>query len=373
MVKGSAVPRKLVQPDAHAEVAAQIEAMIKREKLWGRRLLAERALAEQLKVNRWTVQRALGELEARGLIERRHGSGTRVAERSSRERAAPAVARLALVAARQGGLTSDWTWAGELLHGVLAAAPRLRASCETFLLDRPEDVGRLRDAREMRRFDGFIVVSEDDRGLLSGLLDLRRGPVVLLDHYVRDLPVVGVVDGSFEGMRAVARHLLGLGHRRIAFLDCCDRAASNPEKFAGYRTALEAAGAFDESLVLIPPSNQEGEIEQFVSADLGRLLDRPDPPTAVLGFDDSRALMAWRALEARGLKVGADVSLAGHGDGAFRRGLSGRLTSCRINLRQMSREALRAALAGRVSSESRTIIVPNRLVVRESTRPAPLA
>jgi DNA-binding LacI/PurR family transcriptional regulator len=361
------MPRSLAKPDPRSRARARIEELIRRERLWGRRLLSERDLASALGVCRWTVQCALAEMEAEGLVIRRHGSGTLVAERPPAR--ARKTARLAVIAARPPLPDGQWEYASELVRGVLAHAPRLRAECTVFYLDQPEHAGRLGDERELGRFDGFISVAQEDRGLLSRLLELGRGAVVLLDHYVRDLPIVGVVDGSFESARAAARHLLALGHRRIAFLDCPDRANTNPEKYGGCRAALLERDVFDESLVLVPPSVRERELESFLDAALERLLGLPDPPTAAFCFDDNYALVAIRALEKRGLRVGPDFSLAGHGDSAFRRGACGWLTSCRIHVRRMGREAVVAALGGRPRSESRIIIVPNRLLVRKSTCP----
>jgi len=364
-----APPRSLARPDPRAAARARIEEMIRRERLWGRRLLGERSLAAALGVCRWTVQCALAEMEAEGLVVRRHGSGTLVAERPPAR--ARKTARLAVIARRPPLPDGQWEYGSELLRGVLAQAPRLRAECTAFYLDRPEHAAALGDGRALRGFDGFISVAQEDRGLLTRLLELGRAPVVLLDHYVRDLPIVGVVDGSFEGARAVTRHLLALGHRRVAFLDCPDRAGTNPEKHGGYRAAMLERGTFDEALVLVPPSDRARELESFLDAALERLLGLPDPPTAAFGFDDNYALAAVGALEQRGLQVGRDFSLAGHGDSAFRRGACRWLTSCRIHVRRMAREAVRAALAGNGQGDGRTIIVPNRLLVRKSTCPPP--
>ena len=48
--------------------------------------------------------------------------------------------------------------------------------------------------------------------------------------------------GGFESARATTRHLLALGHRRIAFVDCFNSALYNPERIAGYRAALARKG-----------------------------------------------------------------------------------------------------------------------------------
>jgi DNA-binding LacI/PurR family transcriptional regulator len=366
------VNRPLAKPKKRVDLRLRIEKRIRDQELWGQRLVSERELAAQMGVCRRTLQGVLAELEADGVVERRHGSGTYVCERP-RASGARRTARVAVIAAEHCELTEGWHYRGEMIRGLLGQAPRMRAECTVFGLDRPDDAASVRDAREMRSFDAFVSVQVDDRELLSRLLALRRGPVVLLDHFCRDLPIVTVVDGSFEGARAVTRYLGGLGHRRIAFLDCHNRAEINPEKFAGYRAGLADRGLdFDEELLCVPAGPVGGaQREGYASEAVQRLLELAAPPTAIFGFDDNFALPAMTALEARGLRVGRDISVAGFGDSAVRRGLCDRLTSCRIYPRKMGREALRAALgaSGSAAGEGRTVIVPDRLRVRESTCP----
>jgi len=363
------VPRNFVKPYKRMESRRRIEELIREGGLWGQRLMSERELAAQLGVSRWTLQGALAELEADGLIERRQGSGTFVAEGPAGARR-KAAARLAIIAARHAEELPGWDYHGEMIRGMLGHAPRLRADCTVLSLDRPEEAARVWKAREMRAFDAFISVSQDARDLITHLLRLKRGPVVLVDHYIRDLPITGIVDGSFEGMRAVTKHVLALGHRRVAFIDTYNRAAVNPEKFAGFAAALAEKGAGpDDELVACPSA--PGSWEEFSAAAVDRFLALPDPPTAIVTFDDNRALAAAQGLERRGRRVGGDFCLAGFGDSAFRRGLSDRLTSCRIYPRKMGQEAVRAALGPRSRGEGRTIIIPNRLYIRRSTCPPP--
>jgi DNA-binding LacI/PurR family transcriptional regulator len=290
------MPRNHVKPYRRTEVRQRIEEMIRRGDLWGQRLSGQRELATELDVCRRTLEQALAEMEADGLIERRHGSGTFVSKRPPAAGRSRRIVRLAVIAETHWEAAPGWNYYGEMIRSVLGLAPRLRAECEVLALDRPEERARLEDGRELRRFAGFISVVVLDRGLLSRLAALGRGPVVLLDHQIRDLPITCVVDGSFEGARAVTKHLLGLGHRRIAFLDHDNRAESNPEKFAGYAAALAEAGiGTDERMVVVPPEldwQAPGETQAagVVDSAVAGLLALDDPPTALFGFDDYRAL-----------------------------------------------------------------------------------
>jgi DNA-binding LacI/PurR family transcriptional regulator len=367
--------RKLDEASKRQAARQRIEEMIRTQNLWGRRLKSERSLAAELGIARRTLQAALAELQAERLVERRHGAGTFAAERPA-ARSSRRTARLAVIAAQHWEASTDWAYTAEILRGVLGYAPKVRAEAEVFALSEPAEAEQVGDAARMRGFDGFVSVAQNDRSLVTHLLRLQRGPVVLVDDVIRDLPVTCVVDGSFEGMRAVTRHVLRLGHRRVALLDCHNRDAINPEKHAGYCAALREKDLDpDPELVAVPPRRvhsdpSEGtEFSALVEADVRRLLALAEPPTAIVAFDDSYALAAMRELERRGLRVGEDICLAGHGDAAIRRGLSDQLTSCRTYPHRMGEAAARAALEPGTRGEARTIIVPNRLYIRKSTCP----
>ena len=120
-----------------------------------------------------------------------------------------------------------------------------------------------------------------------------------------------------------------------------------------------------EELLALPQAPQPKEEYAELAAE--RLLDLDDPPTAIVASRDHRALTLIEVLERRGLEVGRDISVAGFGDTAIRTGLGDRLTSCRIYPRKFGSEAVRAALEPGGRSEGRTIIVPDRLMIRAST------
>ncbi|MHC4917423.1 MAG: substrate-binding domain-containing protein [Planctomycetota bacterium] len=363
------MPRNFVKPYKRMESRRRIEEMIRSGNLWGQRLMSERELAAKLGVSRWTLQGALAELEADGLLERRQGSGTFVADRPVLSLRRD-VANLVIVAGTHFERARGWTYYGDIIRGMLGQAPKLRAECTVLALDQPDEAKTVWKVRRMRRFDGFISVALDRRDLITHLLRLKRGPVVLAEHYIRDLPITGVVDGSFEGMRAVTKHLLALGHQRVAYIDCFNRAAVNPEKFAGYVEALAEKGIeLDEELVFEQPAL--GDPRGHAAAAVRRFLKMKDPPTALAAFDDGRALGAAEELEKHGLEVGRDFAVAGFGDGAVRSGDCDWLTSCRIYTRKMGQQAIRAALERRSASEGKTIIIPDRLFIRRSTCPPP--
>ncbi len=370
---------KMGRPSVIPETYERIRRMLEEEALWGRQLSTERELARTFGVSRMTVRHALDRLEAEGLVERAQGRGTFACEQRGGLPVPPS-ANILLIAESHHEEEKGWAFYGEVIRGLTCQAERMKAKLTVLSLDRPDEAERLEQSRGLRRFNAFISLGVDDHDLLARLVTSGRGPVVLIDGYVIGLPVITVVDEGFEGMRAVTRHLLGLGHRRIAFIDCFDRAVNNPHKFGGYRSALAQAGInLDEELVASPESaaddvhDEDGPspLAAFSRAAVRRFMALPEPPTALIGFDDNRALPAIEELGALGLRAGRDVSVAGFGDQAFRQGRSRKLTSCRIYPRKMGQESVRLALANPSAREGRTVFVPTRLQVRSTTCPPP--
>ena len=364
------MPAKIHSAPRFADARERLERMIREQKLAGRRLLGYRQLADKLGVCQQTLQRALAAMEADGLIERRHGSGTYVLDENQRRARADAKC-LALVVGSRPDEAAGWSPVADVVAGIQAQAGRTGTRCELLAWEDAADAGRLLDNREMRAYAGFLLVRFGPPRLVSRLLALGAGPVVLVDEPTRGLPAVLVGDDSFAGARAVTRHLLGLGHRRVAFLDVGDRQQWNPDKHAGYVAALEDAGhPVDERLTVAPALGVPADYSNapaLVDAAVGELLALAEPPTAIFAYDDRRALLVTESLRHRGLEPGRDIGVAGFGDTASRLGACDGLTSCRIDFARLGREAVRAALRPATPGEGRIILLPDKLVVRSST------
>jgi DNA-binding LacI/PurR family transcriptional regulator len=187
------------------------------------------------------------------------------------------------------------------------------------------------------------------------------GPKVLLDHHIEDLAVHSIREDAAAGMDLVVRHLAGLGHRSLAYLDLEDPGA-NPWKRLGIDRALNALG-----LGNLGPGRVAGCRLSFL--DVCKALDwftTLDPrPTAVIGSDDNRALLMLQAAAERGMRVPQDLSITGFGDSAVRTGRSQVLTSVNVDPVIFGRKAAELIAAG--ASEPQTILLPPELMVRGST------
>jgi LacI family transcriptional regulator len=146
-----------------------------------------------------------------------------------------------------------------------------------------------------RRVDGLVVVpaGTSHRYLLP---DMSAGiAVVFVDRPAGDIDADTVLSSNSAGAKAGVRHLMGRGHRRIAFLGDSPEIFTATRRLDGYREALGDAGlAVDESLVVMGRLSPD-----FVRAALDRMLDRPDPATALFTSNSRATVAAVRVLNAR--------------------------------------------------------------------------
>jgi DNA-binding LacI/PurR family transcriptional regulator len=217
---------------------------------------------------------------------------------------------------------------------------------------------------EERRVDGIVVTSSRVGAQYVPLLTRRRIPIVLLNNQhpsqFAHSVMIDNVQGSLEG----TKHLLELGHRRIAFLGDRNGRHSDTERLQGYRMALTAAGVpRDPRLVVHGDGKADGAGEAIAG-----LLALAQRPTAIFCYNDMSALGAMHALRCAGLQIPADVSLVGFDDLYFSQYLAPPLTTIHQPMREMGRmamETLLGILSGTRSGHN--IKVPGELIVRGST------
>ncbi|WP_232792311.1 LacI family DNA-binding transcriptional regulator [Actinacidiphila yeochonensis] len=263
----------------------------------------------------------------------------------------------------------DGPWAAELVRG---AEEAVHAAGLGLVVSAAH--GRGRTGREWlaalaaRPTRGAVLVvpelSEAERDGLREL-GLPFAQIAPAEEPPAGVPWVGAANWS--GGRAATRHLLGLGHRRIAVIGGPPRRLASRARVDGYRSALEEAElAFDPELVRYGDFSNEPAHRHALE-----LLGRPDRPTAVFAGSDQQALSTYRAADRLGLRVPGDVSVVGFDDLPFTDWVTPRLTTVRTPLAEMAALATGMVLqliAGERPASTR-IEVAGELVVRDSTAP----
>ncbi|MBO9712726.1 LacI family DNA-binding transcriptional regulator [Sphingomonas sp.] len=214
--------------------------------------------------------------------------------------------------------------------------------------------------------DGVIIsppVTESTE--LIETLERRGVPYVRIAPGVkRELGMLAAMD-DVAAAREVTEHLVGLGHRTIAFIHGPSTHISSRERLKGYRGALEAAGIkFDEDLVV------PGDYSFASGREAARtLLARAARPTAIFAGNDEMAAGALAVAHEFNIAVPGQLSIAGFDDTDLASAVWPPLTTIRQPVRELAYAAADLLLGGKPDPEQVTL--GHALIVRSSTGPAP--
>lgn len=221
-----------------------------------------------------------------------------------------------------------------------------------------------------RRPAGVLLVSTDPTPALRERLTSRSIPFAVIDP-AGELPpgIASVGSTNWAGGLAATRHLIELGHTRIAAIGGLSHMLCSWARLDGFRSAMGSAGLqVREDWVHMGdflPSGGRAAAE--------RLLASEDRPTAVFAGNDMEALGVIEVATERGLRVPEDVSVIGYDDTQVATWARPRLTTIHQPIRRMAAEASRIVLrlaAGEVVERQRMELATH-LVVRDSTAPPP--
>lgn len=190
-------------------------------------------------------------------------------------------------------------------------------------------------------------------------------PVVVIGQIPEDAPVDNVRTDSRTGVRLAVDHLVGLGRRRIGFLNGPLDTVPGAARDAGFRTAVAAHGLGGDLV-------EVGDFQYAAGrAAAERLLAR-EVPDALLCANDLIAAGALHALLAAGHRVPEDVALVGMDDTELAQMMFPQLSSVSLGSAERGRRAA-GLLLRRIADPTlppRREQVPASLVVRASSRPA---
>lgn len=217
-----------------------------------------------------------------------------------------------------------------------------------------------------QRVDGVVVAPYDSHPQNLAKLQQRNIPTVVIDRRV-DGPAIDSVNGdSLSGACALVRHLIRLGHRRIAIISGPTNTSTADDRVTGYCIALAEAG-----LPLDPALIKRGEYRlasgEFLTHEL---LQTVQPaPTAIFAANNAIAIGVLGALEKRGLRVPLDMAVVCFDDLPDTSRLFPFLTVVVQPAYEMGVHAaqlLLSRLEAEVSLQPRHVILPVRLIVRRS-------
>lgn len=232
------------------------------------------------------------------------------------------------------------------------------AGLACLLADTDNDLERetaLIEELRSRRCEGLIVASATRS---SPTLEALAGTATVLvtrDIDAGTLPLVAADDAA--GVRAAVEHLTGLGHERIAHVTGPLSLSTTVRRVHAFRAALPSAPVVHGDAFTIPAGERAA----------ASLLREHEGITAIVAGNDMIALGCYAALGAAGLRCPDDVSVIGHNDMPLVDQVSPALTTIAIPRHELGAEAARQLLARLRGEQAASVLLPTRLVVRDST------
>ena len=161
-----------------------------------------------------------------------------------------------------------------------------------------------------KQMDGIVLFATGKSTKQIEMLQGRNIPLVMVDREIPDVMVDVVLTDNMQGGELATRHLLDLGHSRVACITGSLDLPLSVERTTGYRKALLERGiAVDQALIVEGDFNYESgyrATRQFLELDA--------PPSAIFACNDPMAIGAISAIVESGRRVPDDISIVGFDD-----------------------------------------------------------
>ncbi|NLC52400.1 MAG: GntR family transcriptional regulator [Firmicutes bacterium] len=276
----------------------------------GNQLPSEYMLADQFKISRHTVRKALDDLESEGLIFREQGRGTFCAYPAAAKGQTVAVVTTYIseyiFPAVIRGIEEVLSAAGCLL--LLAStgnAKSKEATCLENLLQQ-KIAGLIIEPTQSARENGNLVYYRE--------LESRGIPYLMLHAYYPELDPAYIIMDDEKGGYLATQHLIQLGHRRIAGLFKADDLQGLKRRI-GFLKALQDYGL--EPIPELIGAYETEELYSYPDQFTRNLLQQTPPPTGMVCYNDQVALFVLEALREEGIKVPEDFSLISFDDSSL--------------------------------------------------------
>jgi len=265
------------------------------------------ALRERLGVSLLTVQRAMGDLAKQGLVRRLHGKGCYVGKTESR--GPRPLSQIGIVySASMRRLLQD-PFLNLMLTGMLDGCTE--RNIDLTILSLRTAHGPISPAQLCAQVDAVVLLNVTNADYVRAFMETQT-PFVLVDNLVPSIPTDSVVLDNEAAVRAVMQHLVGLGHRRIAYLaggttdpitESWVESSDGQERRAAYLAAMQRAGLAAQVRIIEAGTSQ---LDEALALAGGR-----NGPTAFVTYGTPLAAKLCLHLGKAGLHVPRDVSVAG--------------------------------------------------------------
>ena len=237
-------------------------------------------------------------------------------------------------------------------------------SCLVMNSDWRPDLERMAIESLLSRSVDGIIFTEYSHLVVHDALIRSQKPHLFVHRLFAQSVQNSIIPDDYYGASLAVRHLLDLGHQRIAYIGGPTSWHSNQRRFIAYCDELARNGlVVDQSMI----QSGDWESESGYTA-VGRLLKLKDQPTAIFAANDLMALGAIYGLQDAGLRVPNDVAVVGYDDRDFAKVVRPRLTTVSLpvyEMGQIAAEKLLAQINGGISHFDETL-VKGSLYVRDT-------
>lgn len=333
----SDIKEHIRKPGVRQRIKDEIIRMIAEERMLpGDKIMPQNELAARFTTTPVTIHKALRELVAEGVVERRKGVGTFISARKVAE--AGRDKRICLVLHRTGlerplFNLECWPYMQDLIFDFSAMLSEGYSFTMKYA-DPETNVGRL--IEDLRGYFAifFHYPNEVPISVIKAVIRSRVAPVVKIGKTQERLDCIVLDNDRFTDLQTAANHLISLGHRRIGYLGSSHWWGDLG--LAGFRSALEMAG-LPECPELIFRFDSEREAGLKLA---DRIAESGDYPDAIVADSDLRGLGLVEQLRTRNVRVPEDISVVSHDGLQLAAYHPPYLTTIKIPYGKMIKEAL---------------------------------
>ncbi|MHC1739825.1 MAG: LacI family DNA-binding transcriptional regulator [Anaerolineaceae bacterium] len=263
---------------------------------------------------------------------------------------------------------------GEILQGIEEVAQDKGYSL--FMAASQHDIEKEKHIVQVmreRRVDGVIICSALFSTEQSSQFAKYGVPIVVVNNQSAETYRYSIYHDDIDGSRQVTRHLIELGHERIAYLGNASAGRTNIDRFNGYEQEMSAHG------LKVPPHfhhDVDGNNPEMGLAGINFLLALSERPSAIVCYNDMIATGVLQGLKNAGLRVPEDISVTGFDNIIFSAFTQPTLTTFDQPKRYIGSEAahllfklLESQNKDEIHSEHIVQTLRGKLLIRNSTAP----
>lgn len=347
----------------HAQLRSSLERLIHERMAGDARFYSESQLISHLKISQGTVRRALADLAGQGLLEKRPARGTVVRKQEK----STGLHHLAVFLPDYSSQN-----VAQFLSLLNAECMNRNMALQPIYTHRGE---RLLLAYTSLRFGpqegGVVLLENSPRATveLHSALHEKGYNCVVIGTLLRNANFKFVGGCNTTSVKLALQHLVDLGHRRISLL------VNEPEEKENVQERIAAFDSFVKECStplepqILRSGNQLWDDSRTVENVLSNAMKPGSAPTAILAVSDVGALATIKWLQQQGFSVPRDVSVMGI-DGIEMGGMIHPALTTMVNPFEDMTEVV-FELLSEVGGPPRKVLVPAKLLVRESTAPPP--